>query len=108
LVAAGLETRDRICQLLKRIAGENKDAWGRFELEETKVGRLDHKVAKLELLAKVPGVEFLRAHGTQAHSGSNGVGLDEAAPWGVIGCITPVTHSIPTMMANAINMIAAG
>jgi aldehyde dehydrogenase len=34
--------------------------------------------------------------------------LDEYAPFGVIGCITPVTHSIPTLTCNAINMIAAG
>ena len=105
LVAKGLDARDRICKLIKRIALEHAQAWGRFELEETKVGRLDHKVAKLELLESVPGVEMLR---TEAHSGDDGIGLDEAAPWGVLGVITPVTHSIPTMTANAINMIAAG
>ncbi|MCC7408467.1 MAG: aldehyde dehydrogenase EutE [Phycisphaeraceae bacterium] len=105
LAEAGLETRDKICKLIKRIALENAKEWGRIELEETKVGRLDHKIAKLELLQKVPGVEFLR---TVAHSGDQGIGLDEAAPWGVIGVITPVTHSVPTLSANAINMIAAG
>jgi aldehyde dehydrogenase len=108
LVAAGLTVRDGICRLLKKTAIENARAWGRFELDETKVGRLDHKIAKLELLQNVPGVEFLRAHGSVAHSGDQGVALDEAAPWGVIGCITPVTHSIPTMTANAINMVASG
>ncbi|MEX0775307.1 MAG: aldehyde dehydrogenase family protein [Phycisphaeraceae bacterium] len=105
LAQAGVDVRDGICKLIKRIAQENAREWGRIELEETKVGRLDHKIAKLELLQNVPGVEFLRTHGT---SGDNGIGLDEAAPWGVIGVITPVTHSIPTLSANAINMIAAG
>ncbi|MFW5682235.1 MAG: aldehyde dehydrogenase [Phycisphaeraceae bacterium] len=105
LHAAGLDVRDRICKLLVRIANDNKNDWGRIELEETGLGRLDHKIAKLELLGNVPGVEFLMTH---AHSGDEGIGLDEAAPWGVIGVITPVTHSIPTMTANAINMIAAG
>lgn len=105
LAAAGLEVRDRICKLIKRIVKENAEPWGRFELEETKLGRLDHKIVKLELLDAIPGVEMLR---TVAHSGDEGIGLDEAAPWGVIGVITPVTHSIPTMTANAINMIAAG
>lgn len=108
LVAAGLDTRDAICKLIKRISIEKAEAWGRFELDETGVGRLDHKIAKLQLLENVPGVEFLRAHATVAHSGDEGIGLDEAAPWGVLGVITPVTHSIPTMAANAINMIAAG
>jgi len=105
LVQAGVAVRDEICKLLKQIAADNAKEWGRIELEETKVGRLDHKIAKLELLKKVPGVEFLH---TPAHSGDEGVSLDEGAPWGIIGCITPVTHSIPTMTANAINMIAAG
>lgn len=105
LVDAGLDTRDSICKLIKRMARENSAAWGRYEFEETKIGRLDHKVAKLELLDNVPGVEFLK---TAAHSGDDGIALDEAAPFGVIGCITPVTHSIPTMSANAINMIASG
>ena len=105
LVAAGLDARDRICKLFKRLARENAESWGKFEFEETKIGRLDHKLVKLELLDAVPGVEFLR---TAAFSGDNGVSLDEAAPWGVIGVITPVTHSIPTMVSNAISMIAAG
>jgi len=105
LVAAGLEVRDGICKLLKQIAIKNAKAWGQFEYDETGIGRLEHKSAKLELLEGIPGVEFLK---TVAHSNDDGIGLDEAAPWGVIGVITPVTHSIPTLSANAINMIAAG
>jgi aldehyde dehydrogenase len=34
--------------------------------------------------------------------------LTEYAPFGVIGIITPVTHSLPTLACNAINMLAAG
>ena len=34
--------------------------------------------------------------------------MTEHAPWGVLGIITPVTHSIPTLGCNAIMMIAAG
>ncbi len=105
LASKDLDVRDGICKLIKQMAKQNADAWGRMEYAETKVGRLEHKAAKLELLEKVPGVEFLR---TAAHSGSAGVGFDEGAPWGVIGVITPVTHSVPTVSANAINMIAAG
>lgn len=105
LATAGLEVRDGICKLFKRMARENAQEWGRIEFEETKIGRLDHKVAKLELLDQVPGVEYLQ---TAAHSGDHGVSLDEGAPWGVIGVITPLTHSIPTMTSNAISMIAAG
>ncbi|QNN23635.1 aldehyde dehydrogenase EutE [Planctomycetales bacterium ZRK34] len=105
LMSAGIEARREICAMLREIPRRNAKEWGRIELDETKVGRLDHKIAKLELLGNIPGVEFLE---TRATSGDEGIGLDEAAPWGVIGCITPVTHSIPTLTANAINMIAAG
>jgi len=108
LVAAGLNIRAQICDLIKQLAQDNAQAWGEFELNETKVGRLDHKIVKLQLLQNVPGVEYLRAHGTVAHSGDDGVAFDESAPWGVIGVITPVTHSIPTLTANAISMIASG
>ncbi len=102
---AGLDVRDGICQLIKDLARENAQKWGQIEYDETKIGRLAHKAPKLELLSSVPGVEFLKTAGS---SGDEGICLDEAAPWGVIGVITPVTHSIPTMSANAINMIAAG
>ena len=105
LVEASIPVRDGICKLLKRIPQEKAQEWGRFELDETKVGRLDHKITKLESLDQVLGVEYMT---TGAHSGDQGVSLDEAAPWGVIGVITPVTHSIPTLTSNAINMIASG
>jgi aldehyde dehydrogenase len=105
LAEKGVRVRDAICKMIKRIAIENADSWGKIELDESKVGRLDHKIEKLHWLAGVPGVEFLKS---VAHSGDDGIGVDEAAPWGVIGVVTPVTHSIPTLSANAINMIAAG
>ncbi len=105
LVRLPLDQRDKIVKLIKSIAVENADAWGRLEFAETKIGRLEHKVEKLHMMAGLPGVEFLK---TTAYSGGNGIGLDEYAPFGVIGCITPVTHSIPTLTCNAINMIASG
>jgi aldehyde dehydrogenase len=105
LLKLSLDERDQIVKLIKRMAKENATAWGKMELDETKIGRLDHKIEKLQILELVPGVEFLR---TDAYSGSNGVCMDEYAPYGVIGAITPVTHSVPTLSANAINMIASG
>jgi aldehyde dehydrogenase len=105
LVRLSLDDRDAIVKLIKSMAKANAQAWGRMELDETKIGRLDHKIEKLQILELVPGVEFLR---TEATSGSNGLCIEEFAPFGVIGIITPVTHSVPTLSANAINMIAAG
>ncbi len=53
----------------------------------------------------IPGVEYLR---TDNASGDNGLTLTDYVPFGVIGAITPVTHSLPTLAGNAINMLAAG
>jgi len=97
LVRLSLEDRSAIVNLIKSMAKANAQAWGKMELDETKIGRLDHKVEKLQILELVPGVEFLR---TNATSGSNGVCLEEFAPFGVIGIITPVTHSVPPRGSN--------
>ncbi len=105
LLKLSLDDRDQIVKMIKSIASQNAHKWGEIEFAETKIGRLDHKIEKLQILSLVPGVEYLR---TNAMSGSNGVCLEEFAPFGVIGIITPVTHSVPTLSANAINMIASG
>ncbi len=73
--------------------------------KKPKIGRLEHKIAKLKAIKDVPGVEFLR---TDAISGSHGLMITEYAPFGVIGAITPVTHSLPTLAGNFVNMVAAG
>jgi aldehyde dehydrogenase len=102
----GLEDRRKAVACIRRVCIDQAAALGREELEETRIGRLEHKIEKLIIAGeKVPGVEFLR---TEACSGENGITLTEYAPFGVIGVITPVTHSLPTLAGNAINMLAAG
>jgi aldehyde dehydrogenase len=104
--AMGLDARRKAVQCIRTICVGQAEALGRMEFEETRIGRLIHKVEKLVVCGeKTPGVEFLR---TEAFSGENGVTLTEYAPFGVIGAITPVTHSLPTLACNAINMLAAG
>ncbi|HMC64771.1 MAG TPA: aldehyde dehydrogenase family protein [Gemmataceae bacterium] len=102
----GLDERKKAIDCIRRVCIDQAERLGREELEETKIGRLDHKIEKLKVCAeRTPGVEFLR---TDAYSGGNGIALTEYAPFGVIGVITPVTHSLPTLAGNAINMLAAG
>jgi aldehyde dehydrogenase len=104
--ARGLDDRRKAVTCIRRICSDQAEPLGREELEETKIGRLPHKIEKLQVIAdRIPGVEFLR---TDACSGENGITLTEYAPFGVIGAITPVTHSLPTLACNAINMLAAG
>ena len=101
----GVAARRRVVEIVKTLADANAAEWGRIELEETKIGRLDHKIEKLRGLKAVPGVEFLHPDG---FSGDYGITLEEYAPFGLIGAVTPSTHSIPTLSCNVINMVAAG
>jgi aldehyde dehydrogenase len=104
--ARGLDERRKAVECIRRICIDQAEQLGREELEETRIGRLEHKIEKLKVTGeKIPGVEFLR---TEACSGENGIALTEYAPFGVIGVVTPVTHSLPTLACNAISMLAAG
>ncbi|MCH2129408.1 MAG: aldehyde dehydrogenase EutE [Pirellulaceae bacterium] len=101
-----IEDRKRIIDHIRRISIEQRVELGTMEMEETRIGRLEHKIEKLMTLGKkTPGVEFLRS---EIFSGDHGLAVIEHAPFGVIGAITPVTHSLPTITGNAVSMIAGG
>lgn len=101
----GVAGRAKVIEIVKHLAVSNAEPWGKFEFEETKIGRLDHKIGKLLITKNVPGTEWLQPY---AMSGDGGITLEEYAPFGVIGAILPVTHSVPTLTGNVINMVAAG
>ena len=100
-----MENRAKAVACVYRICDEQSEELGRMELEETKIGRLDHKIEKLQIVKLVPGIEFLKC---DALSGDHGLTVTEYAPFGVIGAVTPVTHSLPTLAGNVVNMLAAG
>ena len=101
-----LEDRRRMLSHIRRICLDQCVELGTMELEETKIGRLAHKIEKLQIVSRgALGVEFLRS---EVFSGDHGLAVIEHAPFGVICAITPVTHSLPTLSSNAISMIAAG
>ncbi len=105
LSRAQLADRAKAVACVKALCDQQAEELGRMELEETKIGRLDHKIEKLKIVKLVPGTEFLRS---DAVSGDHGLTVTEYAPFGVIGVITPVTHSLPTLAGNVISMVAAG
>ena len=105
LQKAGVAARVKIVEIVKAMAEANAETWGKIELEETKIGRLDHKIEKLKIIKLVPGVEWLRP---DARSGDHGITLEEYTPFGVVGAVTPSTHSIPTLSGNIVNICAAG
>lgn len=101
----GMAARRKIEEIVKTLCDKNSEEWGRIELEETKIGRLDHKIEKLKIIKLVPGVDWLRPDG---RSGDHGITLEEYTPFGVVGAVTPSTHSIPTLSGNIVNIAAAG
>ncbi|MBS1858118.1 MAG: aldehyde dehydrogenase EutE [Acidobacteria bacterium] len=105
VAALSLDDRARLCGIVRRLCHDNSAEWGRIELEETKLGRLDHKITKLKNIRLTVGAE---AMGSEAKTDASGLCLIEHAPWGVIGMVLPATHSVPTMATNAINILAAG
>src|SRR5262245_46309501 len=87
-----LADRKRIIDHIRRISIEQCVELGTMEMNETKIGRLEHKIEKLKTLGeRTPGVEFMRS---EVFSGDHGLAVIEHAPFGVIGAITPVTHSL--------------
>ncbi|HUT09972.1 MAG TPA: aldehyde dehydrogenase family protein [Thermoguttaceae bacterium] len=101
-----IEDRRRMIGHIRRISIGQCVELGTMEMEETQIGRLEHKIEKLKTLGeRAPGVEFMRS---EVFSGDHGLAVIEHAPFGVIGTITPVTHSLPTITGNAVSMIAGG
>ena len=101
----GWAARTKVVEIVKQMCVDNAERWGQIEFEETKIGRPEHKPLKLQGVKNVLGTEYLMPQGM---SGDFGITLDEAAPFGVIVAITPLTHSVPTIAGNIINMVAAG
>ncbi|MFM8497067.1 MAG: aldehyde dehydrogenase family protein, partial [Planctomycetia bacterium] len=106
LERAGIAGRKRAIEHIRRISIDDAIELGTMEFHETRIGRLDHKIEKLRVLGeRSPRVEFVTS---DVFSGDHGLAVVEHAPFGVIGAITPVTHSLPTITGNAVSMIAGG
>jgi len=101
-----LEDRKRIIEAVRQSMMQNKEKLARIAIEETGLGRYEDKIAKVALAATAtPGVEIIT---TSAVSGDNGLTIEEMAPFGVIGAVTPVTNPMETIINNCIGMLAAG
>lgn len=101
-----VQDREQMIAAIRQATLTNKEVLAKMILEETKLGKYEHKVQKLELTAnKTPGTEDLK---TEAFSGDAGLTIVERGPFGVIGAVTPVTNPVETIICNTIGMIAAG
>lgn len=102
----GLQRRYAVIAEMRREAHQHVAHMAKAAVEETGLGRVDQKEIKNRLVIdKTPGPEILEPW---AQSGDDGLTLEEYAPFGVIGAITPTTNPTETILCNGIGMIAAG
>lgn len=102
----GLQERRKIIDSVRRLTVEHSEEFSEMAVEQTGMGRVDHKILKhINAAEHTPGVETLRP---EAWSGKNGLAVSEYSPWGVIGNITPCTHPSAAMLNNIIMQVAAG
>ncbi|MDA0335215.1 MAG: aldehyde dehydrogenase EutE [bacterium] len=106
LVAGTLALRKQIIEAIRQTTRDNAENLSRMTVAETGMGRFEDKVTKNFLAANAtPGVEDLQS---VSWTGDHGLTVEEGAPYGVICAVTPSTHPVPTLVNNAISMIAAG
>ncbi len=101
-----IKDRQRIIAAIRKVCRDNVETLAKMVREESKMGRYEDKIQKhLAVIDNTPGPEILT---TDAISGDNGLMLEEYAPFGLIGAITPVTNPTETIINNTISMISGG
>lgn len=108
LLNASMKDKQKYVDTIKAtiLKKENLELISRMSVEETEIGKYEHKLIKNRVAAeKTPGIEDLT---TEAMTGDNGLTLVEYCPFGVIGAITPTTNPTETIICNSISMIAGG
>lgn len=101
-----VEDRNRIIAAIRKVSLENAEDLAKRVHEESRMGRYEDKIQKhIAVINGTPGTECLT---TDAITGDAGLMIEEYAPFGVIGAITPVTNPTETIICNTIGMIAGG
>ncbi|MDZ4803726.1 MAG: aldehyde dehydrogenase family protein [Candidatus Eisenbacteria bacterium] len=105
-VALSMDKRNAILSHIRKSMRDNAEMLAWMAHQETGLGRFEDKIQKNLLVTnKTPGTEVLVP---RAESGDHGLLLEERAPFGTIGAITPTTNPTSTIICNSIGMLAAG
>ncbi|MEJ2164414.1 MAG: aldehyde dehydrogenase [Desulfobacterales bacterium] len=105
LLNLALNTRRKIIRAIRETGRSNAGEYGRLEFEETGLGKLEDNIEKNRSSCEVPGMEDLVP---EVYAGDKGVTIIERIPVGVIASVHPVTNAAPSILFNAIMMIAGG
>lgn len=101
-----MDDRKRFIEVIRETSRKHNQEWAELAVQDTGMGRADHKNAKNALaLELTPGIEDLK---TSCVTGANGLMMEEYAPFGVIGSITPCTNPTAMVINHSICMLAAG
>jgi aldehyde dehydrogenase len=101
-----LAGRERLIATIRRTGHAFKEHWAKATVAETRMGRVSHKIQKFNAICDgTKGTEDLT---TWARSGDYGLTIEEMAPYGLVAAVTPSTHPVPTLINNAISLLAAG
>jgi len=100
------DTKAQVIRALRQAMHENAEEFARRAHAETGMGRVESKIIKHHNAADAtPGLEDLE---TRSWIGDKGLVVEQYAPYGVVGAITPSTHPIPVLLNSTIIMIAPG
>ncbi|MCU0579320.1 MAG: aldehyde dehydrogenase [Desulfobacterota bacterium] len=105
LVALPLRKREEIIAALRRTGRVGAEIYGQLEFLETGLGSAEDNVKKNLSACEVLGMEDLNP---EVFAGDKGVTVIERIPVGVIASVNPVTNGAPTILFNAIMMLAGG
>jgi propionaldehyde dehydrogenase len=105
LLKTPVAIRRRMIQHIRDAGCSNAEDYGRMEFEETGFGKAVDNVAKCKAACQVPGIEDLDP---EVFIGDKGATIIERVPVGVIASIHPVTNAVPSILFNAVMMIAGG
>lgn len=101
-----IEDRETIIKHIRQEFEKINEEISRFEFEETKFGRFEDKVDKnLGGILNTPGTECIK---TNSYATDKGLTIEYAAPYGVIGAVTPSTNPSLTVIGNGISAVASG
>lgn len=104
--AFGLQDRKTLTDAVRQMTLDFKEEFSRMAVEQTGMGRVPHKIAKhINVARHSSGIEFLEP---RSWTGKNGMVLEDYAPWGVIGNISPSTHPSCAMLENIISQLSGG
>lgn len=98
--------REKLIATIRRVGHAYKNKWAVDIQKETGMGRVAHKLMKFN--AVTDGTRGTEDLSTYAKTGDYGLMIEEMAPYGLFGCVTPSTHPVETLINNGISLLAAG